>query len=185
MQIQELLKIDKNNIEQSFRKIALTFINEVNLVINGFKYEFVDFEFYYYSEEHPDEYTFQHKISRGRFHGHRYGLDIALDNQKNQYGGILLKGLMSSSDQRFIPKNKIKNEIFNHFELGENQVFYQEKALQQDYKILLSQREHLGKEKTANKLIFKPKKYRFIRYEEDIWQNLKNKRRILEFSEKF
>lgn len=86
--------IDDNNIEQSFDLIAKELLNEHVLRVNDHEFEFTEIEFYYYKEGvHKDMYTHKHLRKAGEWRSHNQGLDITLEGNAEQDGGILIRGL--------------------------------------------------------------------------------------------
>lgn len=90
--------IDDSNIEQSFNTIAKELINENVLVVNDKEFEFTEIEFYFFKKGvHEDVYTNKHKRKAGEWRIHNQGLDITLEGNEEQYGGILIRGLSSEN----------------------------------------------------------------------------------------
>lgn len=86
--------IDNNSIEQSFDAIAKELLNEHVLRVNDHEFEFTEIEFYYYKKGvHEDMYTHKHMRKVGEWRNHNQGLDITLEGNAEQDGGILIRGL--------------------------------------------------------------------------------------------
>jgi hypothetical protein len=93
--------IDDNNIEQSFDAIAKELLNEHVLRVNDDEFEFTEIEFYYFMKGyHEDMYTHKHLRKAGEWRSHNQGLDITLEGNAEQDGGILIRGLKNG--ERFI-----------------------------------------------------------------------------------
>ena len=86
--------IDDSNIEQSFDAIAKELMNEHVIMVNNLEFELTEIEFYYYKTGvHEDIYTHRHLRKAGEWRSHNQGLDITLEGNENQDGGILIRGL--------------------------------------------------------------------------------------------
>ena len=114
------LKIDNDNIEKSFNKIADELINEFELVANETIFEFTEIEFYYFHEKfHKDNYTHKHKRNEGEWRFHNQGIDITFQGDEIQDGGILIRGIMNNSEFTNGPR-KILMKIFEKLGKVEN-----------------------------------------------------------------
>jgi len=100
------------NMEEQFRKIADTLINNYNLVINGKNFQLVDIEFYLKDEEdiHNDIFTHCNDMQKTKFqwylhrkgkkvdnainNGTRKGIDFTFGNE-NYYAGMLIRAIRS------------------------------------------------------------------------------------------
>ncbi len=96
------LEITLANEAASFAKIAETLINHYHLQINKVEIEFCDLEFYWNVSSHADTNTHSHFYQNGQLRPHPSGYDIALRN-KNGYGGILIRGIMSQGIPTYGP----------------------------------------------------------------------------------
>jgi hypothetical protein len=86
--------IDDNNIEQSFDSIAKELLTGHILRVNEHEFEFTEIEFYYYKKGvHEDSYSHKHLRKAGEWRSHSQGLDITLEGNGDQNGGILIRGL--------------------------------------------------------------------------------------------
>ena len=94
---------------QDFDQLANQLLNNYILKINETEWRIAEIEFYYYSSEHPDNYTHKdadqqrsnewyfHRQNGGSFKGGTYkGLDISIGNGVN-YGGILIRSIRLES----------------------------------------------------------------------------------------
>lgn len=100
--------IDDNNIEQSFDLIAKELLTEHVLRINDHEFEFTEIEFYYYKNGvHEDMYTHKHLRKAGEWRSHNQGLDITLEGNTDQDGGILIRGLKNGSKYVNGPRNAV------------------------------------------------------------------------------
>lgn len=90
--------IDDSNIEQSFNNIAKELMNENVIMVNDKAFEFTEIEFYFFKKGvHEDIYTHKHKRKAGEWRIHNQGLDITLEGNEEQYGGILIRGLSNEN----------------------------------------------------------------------------------------
>ena len=89
------LSIDKDAIENSFDRIATELLNSKTLDVNGQVFRFTEIEFYYFHKDyHPDEYTHRHLRKAGEWRFHNQGIDITLEGNDVQDGGILIRGIL-------------------------------------------------------------------------------------------
>lgn len=167
------------SVQESFSLIANELINKYELKINDKTYQFVDVEFYFFSNVHKDGFTMRHNKELGEFEAHRYGVDISLGNSKDAFGGILLKSLLSGT--RIISKSQIKNEIINNFQIGQNRIEIRKKQNSAEKKLIQTEREKLGKvDISKNKdERFKKAKYRFILTDKELFRKVKGKESLL------
>ena len=83
-QIIELLDI-KNllrtySIEDLFDAIAKKLFNEFHIKKGDSTYDFLEIEFYYFEERHPDYITYPRTISKGKWFFHPSGMDISFES---------------------------------------------------------------------------------------------------------
>jgi len=170
------------SVQKSFSSIASELINKYELKINDKIFQFIDIEFYFFSNVHKDGFTMNHNRKLGEFEAHRYGVDISLGNFNNTYGGILIKSLLHGT--RIISKSQIKNEIINNFQIGKNEIEISKKQKLTDVKLIQTERENLGKiDITINRSEkFKKGKYRFIISDKETIRRLKGKESFLKKS---
>lgn len=93
-----MLKVNfttKESIEASFESIAAKFSNDFQLQINNTFYRIVDMEFYAWSENFKDPYTYQHDLQkqRGKLYLHSSGIDITFGDELN-YCGMLIRSVV-------------------------------------------------------------------------------------------
>jgi len=87
-------KIDNNDIEGSFDRIARKLLTESVLKVNDKTLEITEIEFYYFCPDlHEDKYTHPHSFEAGKWRYHNQGLDITLQGSDIQDGGILIRGI--------------------------------------------------------------------------------------------
>lgn len=169
---------DQNDqkVKDSFDNIAIELFNNYDLIINGKHYSFIELEFYYYSENHPDGYTHPHENEQGKWRAHNFGLDITLESKKDKdkYGGILIRSIkkIDGETEYINGPRKVVFEIFKNFK----DIYSEENQLQlcktsqlrkfKENEPLKSTRIGLGKPniKTPNDGNYKNCKYRYIVY---------------------
>ncbi len=89
------LSIDNSAIENSFDRIARELLTSKTLVVNGQIFRFTEIEFYYFHKDyHPDGYTHRHLRKSGEWRFHNQGIDITLEGNNVQDGGILIRGIL-------------------------------------------------------------------------------------------
>ena len=93
--------IDNERIEESFDKIAKQLLLGHILKINDQELEITEIEFYFFMKgKHEDNYTHPHKRNAGEWRYHNQGIDITLQGNDKQDGGILIRGI--KMDQKYI-----------------------------------------------------------------------------------
>ena len=86
--------INDSYIEQSFDNIAKQLLSGHILVVNEWELEITEIEFYYFKKKkHEDNYTHPHKRNAGEWRYHNQGIDITLQGEDDQDGGILVRGI--------------------------------------------------------------------------------------------
>jgi hypothetical protein len=85
----------QESILNSFDSIADKLSKDITLNINGTFYRLVDFEFYCYSENHPDHFTHKHdlQLQNAKLYVHGSGVDITFGDGVN-YCGILIRSIV-------------------------------------------------------------------------------------------
>jgi len=66
----ELINTSKELIIKSFDRIAKDLILNRAISVNGYLFSFIDIEFYYHHENHPDGYTMSHNRPKGELEIH-------------------------------------------------------------------------------------------------------------------
>lgn len=100
--------INDSDIEQSFDLIAKELLTEYVLRVNDHEFEFTEIEFYYYKKGvHEDNYTHKHMRKAGEWRSHNQGLDITLEGNAEQDGGILIRGLKHGNKYINGPRNAV------------------------------------------------------------------------------
>ena len=100
----EFLKII-NETEEEFEKIAQTLFDNYSIEAHNIIYRFVEIEFYWNSSTHVDKSTYQRKHvnpKTGEWFFHYSGVDIALENEKGGYGGILIRSIRDIKNNRLV-----------------------------------------------------------------------------------
>ena len=87
------LSINKKDVEGSFDSIASNLLRKKALLINNTEIRFTEIEFYYFGENHQDNYTHKHKRGEGEWRFHNQGLDITFQGNDTIDGGILIRGI--------------------------------------------------------------------------------------------
>lgn len=115
-----IFTIDKNDIENSFDKIAREILLQKAILINHTELRITEIEFYYFCKgKHEDNYTHTHDRDGGEWRFHNQGLDITFQWDDESDGGILIRGisyLVENGESKIIsgPRNVIK-KIFESF----------------------------------------------------------------------
>lgn len=91
-------RIDNENMksEEVFCDIAANLFKHYVIKKGNDTYRFLEIEFYYHSDKHPDDFVYKRNSSvPGCFLIHSSGVDICFRNMGDQtYGGILLRHLL-------------------------------------------------------------------------------------------
>jgi len=112
--LEDMKQKDSNdmNMQDVFYNCANTLMNNYQIKINSKLFDLIEIEFYYYDEKkHPDKYTHQNEIQKHtlewylhRFNnskaikgGNRKGIDITFGNDKDTFGGILIRAIRESA----------------------------------------------------------------------------------------
>ena len=115
-------KLDHN----CFKDLAEYLLEEVIIKVKDKKYRICEIEFYYYSDDHLDEYVHKDKdqLENGKIYFHKKGgnyksgtfkgMDLVLSQGKDNYFGILIRAIYDIDEDNFIsgPCNSV-NEILN------------------------------------------------------------------------
>lgn len=91
-----------DHINSKFEEVAKELMNGWCIKRGGSLYEIVEIEFYLYNNNHPDCITYPRNMSQGRWFFHKSGVDITFESDENCYGGILIRGIKSQGDGRYI-----------------------------------------------------------------------------------
>lgn len=130
-QIIELLDI-KNllqtySIEDLFDTIAKKLFDGYHIKKGDSTYDFLEIEFYYFEERHPDYITYPRTISKGKWFFHPSGIDISFESScekgfektskagENFFGGILIRSLVKDGNIAITGPLKCCWELFDCF----------------------------------------------------------------------
>jgi hypothetical protein len=178
-----LINSSKDLIIKSFDKIAKDLILNRAISVNGYLFSFIDIEFYYHHENHPDGYTLKHDRPKGELEIHRFGIDLSLGKTgENGYGGVLICGLYDIMSSKLIHKPQVIRELYNQIKMGENRLeLVAIKSRWND--VFQSRRQHLGDPGTdKNKQDFVNSLYKYVAKDEGILRDYKGKEAILRTS---
>ena len=180
----EIENLSKDSIIESFDRIAKDLILNRAISVNGYLFSFIDIEFYYHHENHPDGYTLNHDRPHGELEIHRFGIDLSLGKTgEDGYGGVLICGLYDRSSKKPIPKPQVIRELYNQIKMGENKLELVEiKPLWND--VFKSKRQNLGDPgNEKNRQDYAKSLYKFFAKDEGILKDYKGKEAILRSSE--
>lgn len=179
----EIDNSSKESIIRSIERIAKDLILNKAISVNGYLFSFVDIEFYYRHENHPDKYTLDHFRPKGELELHQFGIDISLGRiGEDGYGGILICGLYDKVKDQFIPKPQVIKELFNQIKMGANQLMLVEHKSPFG-KVFKSRRLKLGNTRNLpDKQNFVNSLYKYIAKDEGILKKYKGKEAILRSS---
>ncbi|WP_321519260.1 hypothetical protein [uncultured Bacteroides sp.] len=96
---------DDEDVEAKFKQIANALFQNYHIEKGTDRYDFLEIEFYYFNEQHPDIITYPRTIDGGKWFLHASGIDIAfqskaetdekgkIDYDNSFFGGILIRSL--------------------------------------------------------------------------------------------
>jgi hypothetical protein len=103
-QLKEMFIIkDGEDVEAKFKQIANALFQNYHIEKGVDIYDFLEIEFYYFNEQHPDIITYPRTIDGGKWFLHASGIDIAfqskvekdekgeIDYDNSCFGGILIR----------------------------------------------------------------------------------------------
>ncbi len=160
-------RIDNQKVELFFDEIAVELMNKYDLKINNKRYQLTELEFYFFCEQHPDGYTYNHNENAGKLRFHYSGVDITLRSKKdNGYGGILIREIRDIENSLSITGPlKVVLEISNSFTsiFEQNTIQFVDsmpiREYQKNINVISTERINLKKVIEHNK--YKTSKYRF------------------------
>lgn len=104
-----------NSLEKKFKLLAEHLLNDFKLNLGDTVCSIEEIEIYYHSVDHKDEYVHKNKdqLKNSSWYFHKYhngtyksgtykGLDITFGNEKDIYGGILIRSIMNNKTKEFI-----------------------------------------------------------------------------------
>lgn len=152
-------KIDPNEIEKSFDRIAVDLLTKSHLIVNDKEFRFTEIEFYYFHDDyHQDKYTHEHERFEGEWRFHNQGLDITLDGDDKSVGGILIRGIEYNGVYTNGPRNII-SRIFEEFgKVNDNNCLRLSQSDAKSFEITKTFR-HLPNKQVDDLYIHKPYRY--------------------------
>ena len=116
--IKQLLTISptltKDYIVSNNQRLAELFFNHYEIVKGNKYYNFLEIEFYFYSNNHQDITTYKRNMPAGQWHTHLSGVDITFESNNEYYGGILIRSIIDNEG------NTINGPLCTLFELFDN-----------------------------------------------------------------
>ena len=153
--------INPKEVEESFDRIAKSLLQEYVIVINDKEFRLTEIEFYFFHPDHQDNYTHVHRQKEGAWRFHNQGLDITLQGNKEQDGGILIRGL--KHDKYVNGPGRIIRALFENFgKVDSSNIIQLNKITKQDKQIIKTFR-HL-----PNKIEYAEFHHKYYRYLVDI-----------------
>lgn len=89
-----------DNLSDYFKGIADLLMNKFVISKGTDKYEIIEMEFYLVAPNHPDVITYPRNCKAGQWFFHQSGVDLTFETTKNQFGGILIRGLRKIDGDR-------------------------------------------------------------------------------------
>jgi len=103
------------SVEEKFKLFATSLLLNFTIKINNDYISIEEIEFYYNSKDHKDNYTHKNKdqLTNSMWYFHQYhngtyksgtykGLDMTFGNNKDSYGGILIRSIYNTTTNEFI-----------------------------------------------------------------------------------
>jgi hypothetical protein len=128
--LKELLKSvneikGKDDASKIFYEIALELFNNYEIRKGKEVYDFLEVEFYYYTDNHKDVITYPRTSEVGKWFFHQSGVDITFDSNSKRYGGILIRSLLKNKEIVITGPRKCEwglFDTFDAFEIKENEL---------------------------------------------------------------
>lgn len=159
-------RINENEILDDFNRIAKLLLLQKRLKINNVIARFTEIEFYYYCQQHDDNFTHEHTLNEGRWRFHNQGIDITIKGNSG-FGGILIRGIEINDEYINGPRRVLfkimdflnpVNEVLNNFGLIDGDIL--------DFQIFQTYRHGLvspsSKMPSQNSELFLNANYRYI-----------------------
>lgn len=87
-ELQELLQMENvKDAKERFKEIAKMLFQDFHIEKGGVCYDFLEIEFYFFSDNHPDTTTYPRNTEAGEWFFHLSGLDIAFKSKKKHEKG--------------------------------------------------------------------------------------------------
>ena len=81
--LQELLQMKNvEDVKKQFKEIANMLFQDFHIEKEGVRYDFLEVEFYFYNEKHPDFITYPRNTKAGEWFFHMSGVDISFKSEK-------------------------------------------------------------------------------------------------------
>jgi hypothetical protein len=107
------------DIGEQIQGIARELFSKYELIVNDISFDLCELEFYYSAKGlHEDPYTHNDKLqlTNGQWYFHGSGIDLTIGDEKENFGGILLRGIHNQTRGDFISGPlKVAKELFQHF----------------------------------------------------------------------
>ena len=107
-ELQEFLQMENvKDAKERFKEIAKMLFQDFHIEKGGVCYDFLEIEFYFFSDNHPDTTTYPRNTEAGEWFFHLSGLDIAFKSKKKHEkgkdvnvfgGGILIRSILKREE---------------------------------------------------------------------------------------
>ena len=125
--LQELLRMENvKDVKSRFEEIADMSFQDFHIEKEGVRYDFLEVEFYFYNEKHPDFITYPRNTKAGEWFFHMSGVDISFKSEKEERegkeiavrgGGILVRSILKEGEKTPITgPYKCMDELFDKFD---------------------------------------------------------------------
>lgn len=131
--LQELLRIEEgkseDEVKKQFKEIADMLFQDFHIEKRNVRYDFLEVEFYFYNEKHPDFITYPRNTKAGEWFFHMSGVDISFESKKDERegkevavlgGGILVRSILKKKEgeeeQVIAGPYKCMDELFDRFD---------------------------------------------------------------------
>ncbi|MDR1344562.1 MAG: hypothetical protein LBJ39_04325 [Tannerellaceae bacterium] len=116
----DLRNVRTDALERRFDVIAKLLLQTYHIQKGTDAYDFLEVEFYYYTEEHKDVITYPRTSGAGKWFFHQSGVDITFESEHGKfYGGILVRSLLKNGEEVIAGPLKCKWNLFDAFDAFE------------------------------------------------------------------
>jgi hypothetical protein len=110
----DLGDVSADGLGRRFDEIAKVLFQACHIQKGVDTYDFLEIEFYYYTEEHKDVITYPRTSGGGKWFFHRSGVDITFESRhEKSYGGVLIRSLLKNGKDVIAGPLKCKWNLFD------------------------------------------------------------------------
>jgi hypothetical protein len=110
----DLGDVSADGLGRRFDEIAKVLFQACHIQKGWDTYDFLEIEFYYYTEEHRDIITYPRTCKAGKWFFHQSGVDITFESRyEKSYGGILIRSLLKNGKEVITGPLKCRWNLFD------------------------------------------------------------------------